>query len=340
MSNYVFLIDAQKTPMNPIHPTQARKLLEQSKAAVFRRYPFTLILKRTIDNPVVYPLTLKIDPGSKVTGLALVTDRNEVIWGMELEHRGQQIKLALDSRRAIRRGRRNRNTRYRQPRFLNRKRPSCRLAPSLMHRVLTTETWVKRLCKFAPIGEIKQELVKFDTQSLLHPEISGCEYQQGTLFGYEVREYLLAKWNRKCAYCGSENVPLQVEHIHPKAKGGTNRISNLCLACEKCNIKKGTKSIEQFLSKKPDLLKRILDQAKRPLKDAAAVNATRWCLFASPHGYRRANEVQQDSLGTTQDSLARCFLCGRYRNSASSRSTLSASVKEPTSGCVSEARFL
>ncbi|MEQ9549416.1 MAG: RNA-guided endonuclease IscB [Coleofasciculus sp. G3-WIS-01] len=279
MSNYVFIIDAQKTPMNPIHPAQARKLLEQGKAAVFRRYPFTLILKRTIDNPVVYPLTLKIDPGSKVTGLALVTDRNQVIWGMELEHRGQQIKLALDSRRALRRGRRSRNTRYRQPRFLNRKRPQGWLSPSLMHRVLTTETWVKRLCKFALVGEIRQELVKFDTQALDKPEISGCEYQQGTLFGYEVREYLLVKWERKCAYCGVENVPLQVEHIHPRAKGGTNRISNLCLACEKCNIKKGTKSIEQYLPKKPDLLKRILAQAKGSLKDAAAVNATRWALL-------------------------------------------------------------
>lgn len=279
MSNYVFLIDAQKKPMNPIHPAQARKLLEHSKAAVFRRYPFTLILKRTIERPIVHPLTLKIDPGSKVTGFALVTDRDEVIWGMELKHRGQQIKLALDSRRAIRRGRRNRNTRYRQPRFLNRKRPQGWLAPSLMHRVLTTETWVKRLCKFSPIGEIRQELVKFDMQALDNPEISRCEYQQGTLFGYEIREYLLEKWQRNCAYCGIENVPLQIEHIHPRAKGGSNRISNLCLACEKCNIKKGTKLIEQFLSKKPDLLKRILGQAKRPLKDAAAVNATRWALF-------------------------------------------------------------
>ena len=71
----------------------------------------------------------------------------------------------------------------------------------------------------------------------------------------------------------------QVEHIHPRAKGGTNRISNLCLACEKCNIKKGTKSIEQYLPKKPDLLKRILAQAKGLLKDAAAVNATRWALL-------------------------------------------------------------
>jgi hypothetical protein len=110
-------------------------------------------------------------------------------------------------------------------------------------------------------------------------EISGIEYQQGELAGYEVREYLLNKWDRKCAYCGAENIPLQVEHIHPKVKGGSNRISNLCLACDDCNQKKGTQDIKAFLAKKPDLLKQILSQAKRPLKDAAAVNSTRWALF-------------------------------------------------------------
>jgi len=162
---------------------------------------------------------------------------------------------------------------------LNRTRPKGWLAPSLQHRVETTLTWVKKLIRFAPIGSIVQELVRFDLQQLENPEISGIEYQQGELAGYEVREYLLNKWDRKCAYCGVENVPLQVEHIHPKAKGGTNRISNLCLACEKCNLKKGVQNIEQFLAKKPDVLKGILSQVKRPLKDATAVNSTRWALF-------------------------------------------------------------
>jgi HNH endonuclease len=116
-------------------------------------------------------------------------------------------------------------------------------------------------------------------QQLENPEISGIEYQQGELAGYEVREYLLNKWGRKCTYCGVENVQLQVEHIHPKAKGGSNRISNLCLACEECNQKKGTQDIKDFLVKKPEFLKKILSSAKRPLKDAAAVNSTRWKLF-------------------------------------------------------------
>ncbi|MFB8792840.1 MAG: RNA-guided endonuclease IscB [Microcoleus sp.] len=277
MSNFVFVLDTQKRPLNLIRPGMARKLLTTGKAAVFKRYPFTIILKVEV-TATPEPITLKIDPGSQTTGIALVQGE-KVLWGAELTHRGQAIKASLESRRSIRRGRRNRHTRYRPARFLNRTRPKGWLAPCLNHRVETTLTWVKKLIKLAPINKIVQELVRFDLQQLENPEISGFEYQQGTLFGYEVREYLLNKWDRKCAYCGVENVPLQVEHIHPKTQGGTNRISNLCLACEKCNLKKGAQNIEQFLAKKPEVLKLILSQAKRPLKDAAAVNSTRWALF-------------------------------------------------------------
>jgi len=277
MSNFIFVLDAKKRPLNPIRPGLARKLLTSGKAAVFRRYPFAIILKEEV-TATPEPIILKIDPGSQTTGIALLQGE-KVIWGAELTHRGQAIKASLESRRSLRRGRRNRHTRYRQARFLNRTRSKGWLAPSLQHRVETTLIWVKRLIKLAPIGAIVQELVRFDFQQLENPEISGVEYQQGELLGYEVREYLLNKWDRKCAYCGIENVPLQVEHIHPKAKGGTNRISNLCLACEKCNTKKGSQDIEKFLAKKPDILKHILSQAKRPLKDAAAVNSTRWALF-------------------------------------------------------------
>src|SRR6476620_5509704 len=277
MSNLVFVLDTKKRPLNPIRPGLARKLLTNGNAAVFKRYPFTLILKVEVTSHQE-PITLKIDPGSKTSGLALVQGES-VIFGAELTHRGQAIKASLESRRSLRRGRRNRHTRYRKARFLNRVRPKGWLAPSLQHRVETTLTWVTRLMKVAPISSIVQELVRFDLQQIENPEISGVEYQQGVLCGYEIREYLLNKWDRKCAYSGVTNIPLQVEHIHPKAKGGSNRISNLCLACEKCNIKKGTQNIEQFLSKKPEVLKRILSQAKRPLKDATAVNSTRWALF-------------------------------------------------------------
>lgn len=278
MSNFIFVLDSNQKPLIPCKPVLARKLLYAKKAAVFRRYPFTIILKKVIEEDIKEDLELKLDPGSRTTGIALVQE-NKVIWAAELTHRGNQIKASLDSRRSIRRSRRNRKTRYRKARFLNRTKSKSWLAPSLLHRVQTTMAWVKRLIKFTPVKSIAQELVKFDLQKLEKPEISGVEYQQGALAGYEVREYLLEKWQRKCSYCQISNVPLQIEHIIAKANGGTNRINNLCLACEKCNINKGTQDIRDFLSQKPDLLKQLLAQSKRPLKDAAAVNSTRVALL-------------------------------------------------------------
>lgn len=274
MQNYVFVVDTFKQPLNPIAPKKARRLLDKGKAAVFRFYPFTIILKTAVSNPKLTHCQIKIDPGSKVTGVVLVRN-NKVIWGMELEHRGGLIKKKLADRKAVRRGRRNRNTRYRKPRFLNRKRKEGWLPPSLEHRILTIQTWVKRLIKFAPISEIWVERVKFDMQQMQNPEISGVEYQQGLLMGYQVREYLLEKWGRECTYCAKKNIPLQIEHIHPLSKGGSNRVSNLCLACSKCNQKKGNQPIEEFLNKKPSLIQKIKRLAKKPLKDAAAVNTTR-----------------------------------------------------------------
>ncbi|MDY6897358.1 MAG: RNA-guided endonuclease IscB [Cyanobacteriota bacterium] len=274
MQNYVFVIDKNKKPLNLVNPARARELLNKQKAAVYRIYPFTLILKTAIDSPTIKPLALKFDPGSKFTGIALLDGEN-VIWCAELEHRGYQIKDALLSRRQLRRSRRNRKSWYRKPRFDNRKRNDNWLPPSLEHRILTIETWVKRLMRYTSISELWIEKVKFDMVLMQNPEISGVEYQQGTLWGYQVREYLLEKWNRECAYCSKKDIPLQIEHIHPKSKGGSNRVSNLCLACEKCNQKKGNKPVEKFLKKKPDLLNKIKSNAKKPLLDAAAVNTTR-----------------------------------------------------------------
>lgn len=278
MSNLVFVVDTNLKPLDPVPPGQARRLLTQQKAAIYRRYPFTLVLKRAVPAPQTQLHQLKIDPGSKVSGLAIVRD-NKVIWGAELTHRSQQIKNDLESRRNLRRNRRNRKTRYRKPRFLNRTRAPGWLPPSLESRVKNIVTWVNRIGRYVPITGISQELVKFDTQAMQNPEISGIQYQQGELAGYEVREYLLAKWGRKCAYCGVENVPFEVEHIYPKSKGGSNRVSNLTLACRKCNQAKGDRELRDFLEGKPDILSRILQQAKQPLKDAAAVNSTRPSLF-------------------------------------------------------------
>jgi len=298
MSNFVFVLDTNHKPLNPCKPGVARSLLKAGKAAVFRRFPFTIILKKEVkDN--AQPMQLKIDPGSKTTGIVLL-QADRVVWAAELQHRGQQVKDSLESRRSLRRGRRARKTRYRRPpkhewsrkskkfksrhgREARKPVPSHRrqgwLPPSLQHRVLTTMTWVNRLRKFTQITSISMELVRFDTQLMQNAEISGVEYQQGELAGYELREYLLEKWGRQCVYCDKKDTPLEIEHIHTKSKGGSNRVSNLTLACNACNLAKGNQDIKDFLVQKPDILKRILSRAKQPLKDAAAVNSTRWALF-------------------------------------------------------------
>jgi len=290
--NCVFVLDSAKRPMTPCRPAQARRMLRDGKAAVFRRFPFTLILKETKPAAVVKPLTAKIDPGSRFTGIALTDTRGRVLFAAELQHRGQSIKAALQDRRAHRRNRRSRNTRYRAPRFLNRRRPEGWLPPSLQHRVDTTMTWVGRLRRFALVEEIGVERVKFDTQKLQNPEIAGVKYQQGELFGYEVKEYLLEKFGRVCAYCGGiTNDPvLEVEHIVPPKLGGSNRVSNLTIACSTCNREKGKCTPQMWADalagsdREIDQIRRencatVHAKAKAPLKDAAAVNMTRWALY-------------------------------------------------------------
>src|SRR6266581_1830239 len=118
----VFVLDLTKQPLNPVHPGRARLLLKQGQAAVYRRFPFTIMLTRAVERPSLQPLRLKVDPGSQTTGLALVNDESsEVVWAAELTHRGEQIQRDLHKRRAVRRHRRQRKTRYRAPRFQNRR---------------------------------------------------------------------------------------------------------------------------------------------------------------------------------------------------------------------------
>lgn len=279
----VFVLDKRKQPLSPCHPARARELLEQGKAAVYRRYPFTIILKERTGG-VSQPLQIKFDPGSKTTGIALVQENqsgNVVVWGAELTHKGQAIVETLAGRLSLRRGRRSRHSRYRPSRQLNRAnaRIEGRLMPSIRSRVNNVIVSFSRLYKLAPVSMIGYELVKFDTQLMQNAEISGVLYQQGELLGYEVREYILEKWDRKCAYCGKKDCPLQIEHIQPRSRGGSDRVGNLTLACEGCNKAKGNLSIKEFLIDKPDILRRILAHAKAPLKDAAAVNITRWAIF-------------------------------------------------------------
>ncbi|WP_292484621.1 RNA-guided endonuclease IscB [Methanohalobium sp.] len=212
---------------------------------------------------------LKIDYGSRYTGLAVLKSNRDVVWLAQVNHR-TDIKKKLDDRRSFRRRRRSQNLRYRKPRFDNRKRTEGWLPPSLQSRVDNIQSWVRKLI---PISSISYENIRFDTQLMENPEIKGIEYQQGNLQGYEVREYLLDKFQRTCVYCGRQDAQLEVEHIVPRIRNGSDRVSNLAISCHDCNQNKGKMTAEEFGH--PE----VHDKAKKPLKDTAIVNSTRWKVF-------------------------------------------------------------
>src|SRR5262249_52593892 len=244
----VAVLDTTKKPLAPTKPRRARLLLKKGKAAVFRRYPFTVILKRESVDPSTPELKIKIDPGSKVTGVAIINQQTgEVVFAAEIEHRGHRVKASLDSRRALRRGRRQRKTRYRKPRFDNRRRPEGWLPRSLRSRIENVSTWARRLGRVYPLKSLAYELVRFDMQLMENPEIEGVEYQQGELRGFELREYVLIKFSHTCVYAGPASPcdeVLNVDHLVPRSRGGSNRASNLVCACRKHNEEKGARSLE------------------------------------------------------------------------------------------------
>jgi len=283
-SGRVFVLGQHHQPLMPCHPARARQLLNAGRAVIHRTYPLVIRLKDRTTG-ATQPVAIKLDPGAMITGVALVRIENlnpkiqHIFFMAELTHRGTAIRDALTQRAAFRQSRRGRKTRYRAPRFNNRTKPAGWLPPSLRHRLETTSSWIERLRRFTPVIGLVMELVRFDMQQLVNPEISGVEYQQGELAGYEVREYLLEKWGRCCTYCDAKGTPLQIEHIVPKAHGGSNRVSNLALACVRCNIAKGARDVRDVLAHDPKRLARVLATAKAPLAHAAAVNATRFALL-------------------------------------------------------------
>jgi 5-methylcytosine-specific restriction endonuclease McrA len=283
----VFVVDRHHQPLMPCHPARARELLHKGRARVHKLYPFTIrLVDRLVADSQVDGVQVTIDPGSRRTGIAVSrTDDAGAVHGLvsvQVTHRGQQIHHTMVSRAALRRGRRSRNLRYRAPRFNHRTHPTGWLPPSTRHRVQSTAGWVHRLRRIAPVTGLRMELVRFDLALMVNPEITGVGYQQGTLAGFEVREYLLTKWHRRCAYCdasgvGPGSVALNIDHIKPRARGGTNRVSNLCVACIPCNQAKGAADVREFVTD-PVRRAKIASTAQKPLADAAAVNTTRWAL--------------------------------------------------------------
>src|SRR5690242_11992084 len=220
----VFVLDQHHRPLMPCSEKRARLLLTRGRAVVHRRVPFAIRLKdRLREESAVQDVAVKLDPGSKTTGLALVrveqTEKGEVHHALllaNLSQRGDQVHHALMQRASYRRRRRTANLRHRPARFLNRRRAPGWLAPSLRSRIGTVLTWVRRLLCWTPTSRLDVERVKFDTHLLHNPEVAGMTYQRGELFGWEIRAYLLEKFARRCVYCGRGETAFELDHVLPR----------------------------------------------------------------------------------------------------------------------------
>lgn len=226
----------------PCSQRKARLLLKQNKAVIYKYNPFTIQLTYTTGE-TVQECNIGIDTGSTHIGLA-ITSEDKILFKGEVELR-QDIKSNLDTRRIYRRGRRNRKTRYRKLRFLNRKRSDKWLPPSLQNRINHTFRWIDELCKLVPNSKLHIEVGKFDIAKMINPNIQGVDYRQGQTYGfYDERYFVFARDNYTCQCCGkSKGKILQTHHIIYRSNGGTNRVNNLITVCTDChtsaNHKKG-----------------------------------------------------------------------------------------------------
>lgn len=220
----------------PCKPSKARKLLRAGKAKVVKRTPFTIQLT-VATGETVQPITLGVDSGYCHVGLSGVSQRAELI-ACDIRLRSDIVKLNSE-RRAYRRARRFRKTRYRAPRFLNRRQPDGWLAPSMQHKLdshIKAIDWVKQIL---PVTAIVVEVAAFDIQKIKDPDIAGKQYQQGDQAGFwNVREYVLYRDGHQCQHCKgqSKDPVLNVHHIVSRQIGG-DRPDNLITLCETCHKK-------------------------------------------------------------------------------------------------------
>ena len=226
----------------PLMPTtrygRVRRLLRKGHAVVVDYRPFTIQL--TYDTPNgVQEVSLGVDAGTKHVGLSATT-KKKVLFEAELLLRSDIVEK-LSTRREFRRARRNRKTRYRKSRFLNRSKKPGWIAPSVRQKVDSHIHWISKICKFLPISKITVETAQFDTQLLKAleqglPLPQGTDYQKGDQLGFwNVREYVLFRDGHKCQYCKgkSKDTKLHVHHIESRKTGGDapNNLITLCSAC-------------------------------------------------------------------------------------------------------------
>lgn len=268
----VLVVDKHKKPCNTISNAYARVLLFKKQAVIHKRFPFTIRLKN--DNAVLKDrsYTVKLDPGSKTTGIAITDDKDSVIMLAELEHIGHLIKKDLNSRRIVRKSRRQRKTRYRPARFLNRTKPKGWLAPSVRSRADNVINFIKKYKKLINIDKVMIENVSFDTtQMSSNSKLYGIKYQQGPLYQNKLRSFIFSRSNNQCVYCGAKAT--EIDHVIPRSSGGTNSIYNLVASCRNCNQMKSNLTLKAF-GKKMNKNYSHLEPKKLP-KDAAIIQSSR-----------------------------------------------------------------
>ena len=266
------VIDRHKQPCNAISEAYARILLHSKQAVIYKRFPFTIRLKN--DNAVFKNngYIVKLDPGSRTTGIAITDDKNAVVMLAELEHRGHIIKKNLDSRIAVRRSRRQRKTRYRASRFNNRIRPESWLAPSVRSRADNVINFIKKYKNLLNIAKVEIERVSFDVAQMSSDSyLIGTDYQQGNLYNKNLREFIFSKTKGKCAYCGAKAE--EIDHAVARSNGGTNSSYNLVASCRSCNERKSNLTLKEF-GKIMNKDYSHLEPKKLP-KDAAIVQSAR-----------------------------------------------------------------
>ena len=276
----VFVKNKHGEKLMPCKPSKARKLLKQNKAKIVQYEPFTIQLLYG-SSGYKQPVDIGIDLGAKHVGVAIQSG-NKVISKGEIELRND-IKSNIDTRRIYRRSRRNRKTRYRKPRFDNRKRAKGRLPPSIQSRIDNTFYWIDKFVDLVPNPNLNIEVGKFDVQKMINPNIQGIDYQQGQTYGYyDTRYYVFARDNYTCQVCKKKDKILQTHHIIYKSHGGSDRADNLITVCTDCHSHKNHQEGEIFY-------KWMINKKKAPsYKEAPFMNTIRQRVFQK---YPNANIV-------------------------------------------------
>ena len=263
------LVYVQNKDGKPLMPTsrcgKVRRLLKTGKAVVVEQIPFTIRLCYETTG-YMQPITLGVDAGTKHIGLSATTERME-LYASEVELRSDIVKL-IATRKQSRRTRRGNKTRYRKPRFKNRKNRNI-VKPSTKEKINSHLRQIEFVHKILPISKIIIELGNFDTQKMKDPDISGVEYQQGEQMGFwNVREYVLARDRYKCQYCKgkSKDSILNVHHIESRKTGG-NSPGNLITLCKTCHEKYHKGEIKLNV-------KRLTS-----LRDSAVMSVMKWRLY-------------------------------------------------------------